>query len=487
MIQPPTTNHQLTTTNHQPPTTNHQPPTNNQQPLTTNQLIMSKDWPPPNIKPLTRIQVSDGMLINSARWQMAHEYHRIRQNIHYQSLNQPGIVSDLGVYAIEPPPEVTQQYRDRRWVKIQPGIAIDLFGNVIVVNEPVSFRITSEAKQQPTTIYLVVSYVDPNQLQGTETNNDFVTETFRIDERNSPPTDLDVEICRIQLQPGEVQISNPTDVFYPQLNELDLRYRQKARSRSQGIVRVGVVTDNNPNLEKQLRDFSYLLQSLDALYPALQGAEEIGQVSLQLNPEEEEQKQFNYDLIYFKYKESRPLKAEQLASLKNYLNSGSVLFIEAAIKDTKIEDLIAVKKQLQEALGNLGSLDAADLQKFKQDINKELQAVDKELEKEVKQLSIAFEDFAKQLGTPLTAIDQFPQPHPLRTQPFLFSQLPEIDHNPISIMVGGGIVIVIGNLLAACGLDDRYSVSRETLRTAQEMGINILHYAWRRRQITYLE
>lgn len=446
---------------------------------------MSKDWPPPNIKPLTRIQVSDGMLINSARWQMAHEYHRIRQNIHYQSLNQPGIVSDLGVYAIEPPPEVAKQYRDRRWVRIQPGIAIDLFGNVIVVNEPISFRITSEAKQQPMTVYLTVRYVDPNQLQGTDTNSDFVTETFRIDERNSPPTDLEVEICRIQLTPGEVKISNPTDVFYPELNQLDLRYRQKARSRSQGIVRVGVVTDNNQDLQQQLKDFSYLLYAVESLYPALQGAEEIGQVSLQLNTEEEEQKEFNYDLIYFQYKESRPLKAQQLASLKNYLNSGSVLFIEAAIKDTKIEDLIAVKKQLQEALGSLGSLEAADLQKFQKDISNELQAVNQELEKEIHQLSIAFEDFAKQLGTPLKAIDQFPQPHPLRTQPFLFSELPAIDHNPISVMVGGGIIIVIGNLLSACGLDSQYSISRETIRTAQEMGINILHYAWRRRQITY--
>jgi hypothetical protein len=89
------------------------------------------------------------------------------------------------------------------------------------------------------------------------------------------------------------------------------------------------------------------------------------------------------------------------------------------------------------------------------------------------------------LGTPLKAIDQFTQPHPLRTQPFLFSELPAIDQNPISVMVGGGIIIVIGNLLSACGLDSPYSVSRETIRTAQEMGINILHYAWRRRQITY--
>lgn len=447
---------------------------------------MSKYWPPPNIKPFKRIQVSDGMLINSARWQMAHEYHRIRQNVHYQSLNQPGIVSDLGVYAIEPPPAVPRQYRDRRWVKIQPGIAIDVFGNVIVVNEPVDFRITSEAIDKPMTIYLVVSYVDPTQLQGAEQNGDLVTETFRIDERNSPPDDTEVEICRVRLNPGEVELANAPDVFYPELNQLDLRYRQKARSRPQGIVRVGIITDNNPEVEQQISNFSYLIQSLEALYPALHGSEEIEQISLQLNPEENEQKQLDRDLIYLKYKESRPLSSQKMELLKDYLNSGGVLFVEAAIKDTKIEDLIAVKKQLQEALNNLGSLEAADLAKFKQDIQAELQAVVQELDNEVKQLSVAFEDFANQLGTPLKSLDQFPTPHPLRTQPFLFSELPQIDQNPISIMIGGGVIIVIGNLLSACGLDRDRSLSRETIRTAQEMGINILHYAWRRRQITYL-
>ena len=446
---------------------------------------MSKHWPPPNIKPFKRIQVTDGMLINSVRWQMAHEYHRVRQNVHYQSLNQPGIVSDLGVYAIEPPPEVQRQYRDRRWVKIEPGIAIDVFGNVIVVNEPIDFRITSEASEEPIHVYLVVSYVDPNELQRSEQHWE-VTETFRIDERNSPPTDTEVEICRLRLSPGEVELSNAPDVFFPEFNQLDLRYRQKARSRPQGIVRIGIVTDNNSDFEQQVSDFSYLIKSLEALYPSLQGAEEIGEVSLQVNPDEDEEKQFNYDLIYLQYKESRPFSQDKMEILKKYLTSGGVLFVEAAIKDSKMEELIAVKKQLQEALNNLASLEAEDLAKFQKDINDELVAVAQELEKEVHQLSIAFEDFSKQLGTPLKSINQFPSPHPLRTQPFLFSALPEIDHNPISIMIGGGIIIAIGNLLSACGLDSQKTVSRETIRTAQEMGINILHYAWKRQQITYL-
>jgi fatty acid desaturase len=35
-------------------------------------------------------------LMNADRWRRAHEYHHERQNIHYQSLNQPGIVCGWG-------------------------------------------------------------------------------------------------------------------------------------------------------------------------------------------------------------------------------------------------------------------------------------------------------------------------------------------------------------------------------------------------------
>jgi hypothetical protein len=69
----------------------------------------------------------------------------------------------------------------------------------------------------------------------------------------------------------------------------------------------------------------------------------------------------------------------------------------------------------------------------------------------------------------------------------LFAALPTINYQPIQILVGGGIIVTIGNLSSAWGLDEELSYSRETIRTAQEMGINILHFAWRRRQLTQLQ
>jgi hypothetical protein len=89
-------------------------------------------------------------------------------------------------------------------------------------------------------------------------------------------------------------------------------------------------------------------------------------------------------------------------------------------------------------------------------------------------------------GTPLEDIRKLDRNHPLRTQPFLFAALPILQQKPIQILISGGIVLVIGDLSTAWGLDEKLSLPRETIRTAQELGINILYFAWSRRQMTQL-
>jgi len=75
----------------------------------------------PESQPLQRLRVSDGMLINSDRWQLAHNYHWQRQNLLYQSLFQAGIVTGLAVSPIPPPQNVPAKYRDGRWLLIHRG------------------------------------------------------------------------------------------------------------------------------------------------------------------------------------------------------------------------------------------------------------------------------------------------------------------------------------------------------------------------------
>jgi hypothetical protein len=44
----------------------------------------------------------------------------------------------------------------------------------------------------------------------------------------------------------------------------------------------------------------------------------------------------------------------------------------------------------------------------------------------------------------------------------------------------------VGDLSSAWGLDPDLSLSRADIRTAQELGINILHFAWKRRSMMQL-
>ncbi|MEO0541886.1 MAG: hypothetical protein AAFZ80_13635, partial [Cyanobacteria bacterium P01_A01_bin.105] len=66
--------------------------------------------------PLQRLQVNDGLLITADRWQIAHSYHQQRQKIHYESLQQGGIVSGLGVTVGPVPTSAPSKYRQARWL-----------------------------------------------------------------------------------------------------------------------------------------------------------------------------------------------------------------------------------------------------------------------------------------------------------------------------------------------------------------------------------
>ena len=197
---------------------------------------MSHPFPQPLIQPFDRLQAADGLLINAERWRKAHDYHRLRQNIHYQCLNQPGIVCGLGVRDIPPPSNVQAKYRDGLWVQILPGIAIDLAGNLIVVPKAFNFPIDLEVSNTDAIlVYLTVSYVDPEDLRSPN-SREIVREAYRFDQRNSTLKISEIEICRILLQPGQKNITQPNDIFFPGYNNIDLRYRRQAQARPQAIV-----------------------------------------------------------------------------------------------------------------------------------------------------------------------------------------------------------------------------------------------------------
>ncbi|HAX80863.1 MAG TPA: hypothetical protein DCY88_34755 [Cyanobacteria bacterium UBA11372] len=404
-----------------------------------------QSFPPPPINPFERLHVYDGLMMNSKRWLLAHEYHRRRQNVHYQSLNQPGIVWGLGVRLIDPPAEAAAQFRDGRWVEIQPGIAIDVEGNPIVVDAAIDrkFRIATAAPLTGSlTVYLVVSYVDPYNPDRQQ-NSELLREWIRFDERTTPPEDHQVELCRIQLQlqPGIVKLEKPSDVLFPEPNQLDLRYRMQAKARPQAVVKVAQMKQNEAdydNARKKLsnkieENISYLMKSVAALYPSLQGETEIGKVSLQTP-----RSVAAYDLLYLADSQVVEFEEEEIETLRSYLRTGGIVLIDSPSYNEDYADII-------------------------------------------------IDDIIKgELEIELKPWQKLERENPLRSQPFLFAGLPNINQQQIELWSGDGVILVRGALSSAWGLDEEYLRDRNEIRTAQELGINILHLAWRRRQITQL-
>lgn len=447
--------------------------------------------------PLERLVVHDGLLLNAHRWQRAHNYHRQRQNLYYQALHQPGIVYGLGVRVISAPDTIAAQYRDGRWVEVQPGMAIDRMGNPIIVDEAIAFRIALAPKETPVTVYLVLSYVDPETLQRTS-EAELVRETFRIDEKSSPPSGLEVELCRLQLSPGMVQLSPSVDVFAPQIDQLDLRYRSPVGVRPQGTVQVAYIQDSNGGDLLTASNLSCLLQAFELLDPGMRGIEGVAAVTWSNTENSEGLEESweamatrqglawqHYDLIYLSYKQALKTNEAQQRSLRSYLGLGGVIFIELLEAETQVDELSFVQQELLEAIADIG--DTAELQEVKAQLNEELAACEEELNRQIEEIRASIEQLALNLGMSGTHMGQLSPWHPIKTQPFLFSALPKIKQNPVRLFNWGGVILAIGDLSLAWGLNSGVELPREKIRNAQELGINLLHFAWRRRHLTQLQ
>ncbi|NJN88664.1 MAG: DUF4159 domain-containing protein [Leptolyngbyaceae cyanobacterium SL_7_1] len=391
-------------------------------------------FPTPAIIPLERLHVYDSLMMNAQRWSLAHDYHRRRQNIHYQSLNQPGIVCGLGVSLTEPPETTRSEFRDDRWIKIQPGIAIDVEGNVIVVDEIIDRTYRIAAKRPTTgtlTIYVVVSYVEPQPID--RQHPEILQEQFRFDQKTSPPDDHEIELCRIQLAANFVQLETPSDVFFPQSNQLNFNHRLQAQTRPLATIGMAEIQPypSEPTDACISRSLPFLSQATIALYPKLHCF--IADRPLPINAHTSQ----SFDLLYLAASHLTDLSASEQDLLNQHLEAGGTLVMELPLSN---EFAIA---HLHDCIADL-------------------------------------------FRTSLTVWSDLPVEHPLRSQPFLFAALPELEHSPLQLWSGGGIVLMAGALTAAWAPDPQGLRSRDHLRTTQELGINLLQFAWQRRHLTQL-
>lgn len=405
-------------------------------------------FPPPTPDPLKRLHVYDGLMMNTRRWLTTDRYHRQRQNLQYQSLHQPGIVCGLGVRVIAPPESVDARFRDDRWLQIQPGIAIDLEGNPIVVDANTDRTYRIEAKPQSgrsLTVYVVVSYSEP-LMPTAQQSQETIREWFRFDQITRPPNGKQIELCRIELK-EPVQLTPTDDVFSPGFNQLDFRYRLQAQSRPQAVIRAAQLKPSQ-NFEassdlatialhqRSQESLAELMASVASLYSTLRGEPHIPTVSL-LGANLTE-----YDLLYLPDGQVlTQLTNQEVNALGQYLQMGGGLLAEVPL----------------------------DSQPYLEQIKHRLLLCNSQTE-----------------ATHFTSWNDLSRHHSLRRSPFLFGILPEIQSNPIQLQVCGGCVLIEGRLSPHWGLTEGLLLPRSDIRTAQEFGINILHYLWQRRQFTQL-
>lgn len=455
-------------------------------------------FPPPPIHPFERLPITDGLPINAERWRQAHAYHCQRQNLHYQALHQPGIVSGLGVRLIPPPIAQSLRLQDtsrtpadsrsqaRRWVEVQPGIAIDLRGNPIVVTEATAFWIASNPDPgQPLTVYLVLQYVDP---EGLETYAQAlqqqiqVRETFRLQEKLSLPEPEEIELCRVRLHSDFSGLELPRDVLQPGANALDLRYRLRACPRPQQQVQAAVLADGG---ETALGlGLHRLLVGTPALCPTLAAAPLRSVTSLDDLVSESPP-----DLLGLGSAQFDQLQQPEVASLETYLRRGGTVLLELSTAGTGLGEVIMLEQQIKNAIAEIDQQPlplSSDVTSTRQTLAQELEQIGTELQRQLEQLCAIPQRLAQQVGQPLAPWGTLAIDHPLRCRPYLFDQLPGLVNQPIQVMAGGGLVVIIGDLSSLWAAQTPTPTARHILSAAQEWGINLLDYAQRRASLSQL-
>ena len=434
-------------------------------------------FPAPPINPFERLQVSEGLLITTERWQQTQRYHRQRQNFHFQALYQPGIVCGLGVSVVSRNADDTIRYQDgRKLLQIQPGIAIDAAGNPIIVSRPEIFQLRS-TPTHGAVVYLVVNYVDPDELRYPPEQNS-VQETFRIIEKNALAAE-DVELCRILFDGTDISLA--ADPYFPGPNTLDHRHRLSIRQRPQAILQVAQIVADHPD-EAEQKSLQRLLESVNVLLPTLQGVPAVHSIdrtslaNINHHP---------YDLIYCAYNHLPHLAAAALPRLKTYLETGGLLCINATVAATRLKELYGVRQELLVALDDLG--DFADTDTMQQQLLTEVEATETEIANAVREICQSVFELTLQMDYPLTGRGRIEADHPLVTTPFLFGQLPTLKTMPVHGFCWGSIVLLISDLPQMWRAEPGLKLSRTSIRAAQEFGINLLHYGWRRRHLTQLQ
>ncbi len=376
--------------------------------------------------PSRRIKPVDGLAVTADVWREAHDYHRHRQRYHNMLSHGPGIVSGLDVIASDPPDTA---------VYIQPGVAVDPQGHIIVLKEPITYDVGQTAEGR---LYLLLSYGESEgQSQSGEDARPesarYIHTEFGIETQTQRSAFQGVELARIRRQERDSLIFNAQDAAHPGANEIDLRFRREVGAEQREALAMAVCyVGGGMKSARHSEGANYMARAFGRYLGPDGGHQLHVDHDISIAPGLEA-----YTLVYLVGQGSFQLGKEEMEALYAYIERGGTLLIESCR-----HEMTDGEPQSDTAFYNLLSDLGVELSELRSD-------------------------------------------HRLLREPFLFATPPpgfETQGSP-RVVVSDAVIFSTHDYGCLWQGERRGgSASREEIRSAMEWGSNVVAYALARRR-----
>ena len=269
---------------------------------------------------VVRVNPFEGLIVDATTWGDAHGYHRDQQRLHGLVCHGAGIVAGLEVVAHDPP-DLS--------VVIQPGVAVDGDGNLIMVAQAQRYYLQPS---QGGTAYLVIQFREiPLGEGGKPTDSpdtaSRIREAYRIQQRDNLPAESYVELARVRLAAQTTGVRDAGQPPEPQIGELDLRFRRRVAIAPQGEVAIGRLVPAQAGEGANLAHARGLANlSRELLLGAGVESRYLGAVHLGLDAEQ-------CSLLYLDAGQRPTFAGPEIAALQVFLQQGGVLLVEPCAGD----------------------------------------------------------------------------------------------------------------------------------------------------------
>src|SRR5574341_637336 len=308
-------------------------------------------------------------------------------------------------------------------VYILPGVAVDTAGRTLAVTEPTAYDV---GRQVEGLLYLVMTYGEsrprPEGSQSTQEGAPlYVQAEFSVQALNALPNAPHIELARIRRQGRTAALVDAKDRQHPGANEIDLRWRRQ--SGGMGPITVGVAVYYAGTTERHHgRGLTNLAREVGHHGRFNVVVDEDASLAEGLD---------HYSLVCVVGQRAFQLTDAERKALNDYLSAGGTLYLESCRRE-----------------GAPGS-------------------------------DQSFSELAGSFGVKLEDVKSG---HALASGPNFFAALPAGFDGQAGLKAAGGVIMSLADYACVWQGERRGNpAAREEIRSALELGENILHYAVERR------